>query len=186
MRRPYPRKARQSEIASGADASEASAPETELRHEARQLSLKRLSLREHSARELATYLKQRQIPVSIATEVIEQLIEEKLLDDRRYARAMTRSQAVREKGPSYILQKLRQKGVRIELDEVKDLFKDTSDRSELEMARNLVQRRYPRAASDEKELRRAYSALLRRGFSGEIARKALFGRAPAEAEGTED
>lgn len=158
----------------------AARPEAEVRREARELALRRLSLREHSGRELETYLKRREIPGTIAAETVAQLAEEKLVDDRRYARAMTRSQAVREKGPSYILQKLRQKGVHIELGEVRELFGETSDRSELELARHLVERRYPRAAQDQKELRRAYAALLRRGFSGEIVRKALFGRTPEE------
>lgn len=157
-------------------------PEAEIRRDARELALKRLSLREHSGRELETYLKRKEIPAEIAAETVARLTDENLLDDRRYARAMTRSQAVREKGPGYILQKLRQKGVRIELNEVRELFGENSDRTELDLARHLVERRYPRAAQDDKELRRAYAALLRRGFSGEVARKALFGRAPDDAD----
>jgi regulatory protein len=160
-------------------------PEAEVRREARELALRRLSIREHSSRELETYLKQRQIPAEIAAETVAQLTEEKLQDDRRFARAMTRSQVVREKGPGFILQKLRQKGVRIELSEVKELFGDTSDHNELEMARKLVARRYPRASQDERELRRAYAALLRRGFSGDVARKALLGRVPEGASDEE-
>jgi regulatory protein len=157
-------------------------PTQEIYQQALELALKRLSLREHSARELEQYLKKKQIPAPIAAQTVERLKQEGTLDDRRYARAMTRGQAMRDKGPTYILMKLRQKGVRIELGEVRALFGETADLPELEMARRLVERRYPRAASDEKEFRRAFAALLRRGFSSDVARKALFGRAPRELE----
>ena len=93
--------------------------EAEYRQDARNLALSRLSVREYAARELLGYLKRKKIPAEIASETVQRLVEEKLLDDRRYARAVTRSQAVRDKGPSYILAKLKQKGVKIELDEVR-------------------------------------------------------------------
>lgn len=157
----------------------------EPQNEARELALKRLTLREHSARELEVYLERRGFSVEIIESTLALLMKEKLLDDRRYARSLTRSQALHEKGPGYIHQKLQQKGIRIELSEVRSLFNETSDRDEMEMARSLVERRYPRAHEDEAVLRRAYSALLRRGFSGEIARKALLGKVPREAEGAE-
>jgi regulatory protein len=147
------------------------------RREARDLALIRLSVREYGAREMLSYLKRKGIEAEVAAEVVHELTEEKLLDDRRYARAMTRSQANRDKGPGYILGKLKQKGVRIELSEVREIFSETSDRSEMEMAQRIVERRYPRAlppTQDEKEVRRAYSALIRRGFSSETARKCLF------------
>lgn len=144
--------------------------------DARNWALRRLTVREYAAREMLAYLERKQVPSEIAIQIISQLTEEKLLDDRRYARAATRSQSIRGKGPAYILMKLKQKGVRIELDEVRTIFSETSDQNELEMARNLVERRYPRAQSDTKELRRAYAALLRRGFSTEVVRECLFNK----------
>jgi regulatory protein len=155
--------------------------EQPLKTKARELALKRLATREYSAQELAAYLRRRGIPAATAEETVGRLTEEKLQDDRRYARELTHSQVVREKGPDFILQKLRQKGVRIELDEVREIFARTSDRDELQMARNLVARRYRRAFEDERELRRAYAALIRRGFSDDVARKALLGRVPDES-----
>src|SRR5437764_516024 len=88
-------------------------PEAELRREARELALIRLSVREYAAKDLQSYLKRKGIPQPIAEETVSGLVEEKLLDDRRYARAVTRSQVVRDKGPGYIHSKLKQKGVRI-------------------------------------------------------------------------
>lgn len=153
--------------------------------EVRELALKRLSLRENSAHELEIYLKRKEIPTDLIADTLATLIKEKLLDDRRYAQEMTRSQTARDKGPGYILQKLHQKGVRIELAEVRTLFGESTDHSELEMARKFVERRYPRAQEDEGELKRAYAAILRRGFSSEIARRALHGKVPREAEDAE-
>ena len=61
-------------------------PEAEIRREARETALRRLSVREHSAKELEAYLKKKQIPPSIVTETVTQLAEEKLLDDPQVLR----------------------------------------------------------------------------------------------------
>jgi SOS response regulatory protein OraA/RecX len=146
--------------------------------DARNLAMRRLSIRDYASLEMLAYLKSRKFPPDISTEVVQQLVDEKLLDDRRYARAVTRTQSIRDKGPGYILGKLKQKGVVIELDEVRTLFAEHSNMSELELARKLLERRYPRALAEEKDRKRAYGALLRRGFSAEIARECLLEKNP--------
>ncbi len=154
----------------------------ELTCQARDLALNRLTVREYSAREMIAYLKRKGHSDKVARETVEALSQDKLIDDHRYARAVTRTQAIRDKGPGYILSKLRQKGVKIELSEVRTLYGESADHDELEMARRLVERRYPRACAtnievrDNREIQRAYAALMRRGFSSEIARKVLLAR----------
>jgi regulatory protein len=159
--------------------------QAQLRQIALNLALKRLSSREHSTQELEVYLQRRDFPEDVIASVLASLTDQKLLDDRRYAREVAHSQAVREKGPNYILQKLRQKGVQIELDEVNKLYSETSNRDELEAAQHIVERRYSGAQQNETILRRAYAALLRRGFSHDIARKALGGKIPSGTDEAE-
>lgn len=154
----------------------------------RMLALARLSVREYAAAEMRSYLVRKGAKPADAELIVEELIGSERLDDRRYARAVTRHQAFRDKGPSYIQQKLRQKGVKISLPEVRGIFKETlpeSYESELDMARKVLERRYPRAMpgpeQDRDEMRRAYQALIRRGFSSEVAKKCVF-RSAADLE----
>src|SRR3954466_11645940 len=53
------------------------------------------------------------------------------------------------------------------------LMRDAADTTELAVAKGVVSRRYPRAGEDPAVAKRALQALLRRGFSYEIAREAL-------------
>ncbi|MCM2324132.1 MAG: recombination regulator RecX [Oligoflexia bacterium] len=139
----------------------------------RALALRRLAAREYAAAELRGYLERKGVEEAEAQEVVNALVREGWVDDRRFARAFARDQVIRGKGPMHILAGLRRKGVRIELSEVRGIFAEVSDRNELETARALVERRYPRASRDPKVSRRAFQALLRRGFSAETARKCL-------------
>lgn len=160
----------------------------------RDLAIQRLSVREYGSGEMRSYLIRKGAPPEEATEVVAELVGDKLIDDERYARVIARHQAFRDKGPSYVLARLRQKGVRLPLTRVRAIYQETLPEqlnSELDLARRLVDRRYPRAHEDRDELRRAYGALVRRGFSREVAQKVLFraGRgeeASAEEEPGED
>lgn len=154
------------------------ASESETRRHARALALSRLSVRDHSVRELVGYLTRKRFPESIAVETVETLVKERLLDERRLARSMIRSQATRGKGSECIHAKLRQQGVKIELSDVRSLFGEAAGHDELETARQVVAKRYPRALENERELKRAYAALRRRGFASDVARQAL-GNPPA-------
>jgi SOS response regulatory protein OraA/RecX len=108
-----------------------------------------------------------------AAEVVADLVRSGLIDDRRYARIIARSQASRGTGPRYVQQKLKMKGVKIDVRELQTLLEETSGQDELSRAREIVERRYPQFAEDIKERKRAWDALLRRGFSMETVRKCL-------------
>ena len=142
-----------------------------------QLAMKRLSVREYGSGEMRSYLIRKGASEEQAERIVAELVDRKMIDDERYARVVARHQAFRDKGPSYVLMKLRQKGVQLPLKKVQEIFEETlpeSAGSELEMARKVVERRYPRAHEDRAELRKAYQALLRRGFSRDVVRKCLF------------
>jgi SOS response regulatory protein OraA/RecX len=147
---------------------------SETEKSARDLALKRLDVREYSASEMLTYLQRKGISKGEAQEVVGSLIEEQLISDQRYAKVVARHQSTRGKGPVYVLNKLRQKGVRMELSEVKNVLGEVSDKSDLERAREIPERRYPAFRSDHGVAGKAFQALLRRGFTSDVARRAIF------------
>lgn len=139
----------------------------------RNLALGRLSVREYSAAEMRAYLKRKGVSDQEARSTVQALVEEGLISDLRYARALTRDQTFKDKGPAYIHAALRRKGVQIDSRQVKEIYAEVSDRDELSAARAVVEKRYPRAFSDPKERQRAYAALVRRGFSPSVASRCL-------------
>ena len=143
----------------------------------RTLALNRIAVREYASNELRTYLIRKGAATHEAEEIVRELVDDQRIDDRRYARVIARHQAFRDKGPAYILAKLRQKGVRLSLQEVQALYEETLPEtydSELAMAQRVIERRYPHAMSDRKEKHKAFNALLRRGFSRQVIQKCLF------------
>jgi regulatory protein len=141
------------------------------------LALRRISIREYGAVELRAYLIRKGATAEQADEVVARLVAEQRVDDRRYARVIARHQAFRDKGPAYILAKLRQKGLKLSLHEVQTLYEENLPQardSELEMARRVLERRYPHALESQSEKKKAYEGLLRRGFSRDVVRKCLF------------
>lgn len=142
--------------------------------EARNLAIRRLSIREYSSRELESYLRRKGAAEADAAEVVRVLREEGLVDDLRYARVLVRHHSHRDKGPMHILATLRAKGVTLELRDVRRLLDEVSDRSEDAAARAVIERRYPGALEgDPDQKRKAFQALLRRGFSADAIRRAL-------------
>jgi SOS response regulatory protein OraA/RecX len=141
------------------------------------LALRRISIREYGASELKSYLIRKGATPQQAEEVVSQLVADQRVDDRRYARVIARHQAFRDKGPAYVLAKLRQKGLKLSMSEVQSLYQeslpDTKD-SELQMAQEVLERRYPHALESQSEKKRAYEGLLRRGFSRDVVSKCLF------------
>jgi regulatory protein len=144
----------------------------------RQAALRRLNVREHSAAEITTYLVRKGFNEAEAREAVALLVEEGLISDERYKRAISRHHTMRGKGPRYIQSKLAEKGVRAELRDLKDLYAEQTPGGELQSARTIVENRYPEALTGEGALKlrergRAFQALLRRGFSFEVARASL-------------
>lgn len=151
-----------------------------------QLALKRVSIREYGSGELGKYLERKGASAEDARLIVQDLKGRGYLDDRRYARVIARHQAARDKGPQYILGRLRQKGVDLSLSEVKKIYDECLAQgqslgrgdSEIEAVQRVLERRYPRAKTDRSEAKRAYAALLRRGFSSELIQKCLFSSKP--------
>lgn len=142
----------------------------------RNLALKRLGRREYSGGELIAYLLRKGFPESEAQATVGELSREGLVDDLRYARMMVRHQALRGKGPRYILTHLRAKGVRMEVKEIETILEEIGVPSGVEAAQAIVERRYPEAQTDRRTAERAYQALMRRGFSHDVAAQVVFSK----------
>jgi regulatory protein len=152
--------------------------------DSKSLAMHRISVREYGAGELRSYLKRKGVPAAEAEQVVEDLIQRNLLDDVRYARVIARHHAFRSKGPDFVLMKLRQKGVSLTRQKVQEIFREVLPEaagSELEMARRVIERKYPKSNVDQKEKSKAYGALARRGFSRDVIMKAFLVPEPEES-----
>jgi SOS response regulatory protein OraA/RecX len=122
---------------------------------------------------MLAYLEGKGIEDGEAESVVQALVGERLIDDDRYSGVVAREQARRARGPRNILSKLKGKGVSVDRRQAAALFREASDLSELELAGAVLERRHPAAARDAEATSKAYAALLRRGFSCEVALQAL-------------
>lgn len=141
--------------------------------QARSVALNRLSAREYSAGEMKQYLRRRGLAADEAEKLVTTLCEEGWINDARYQRAMARVQLIRDKGPMAIMAKLRQKGVTLSLSEARKISDEESGKEELERVREILHKRWPQAAHDQAEARRAYGGLVRRGFSPSVVARAI-------------
>lgn len=137
------------------------------------LALRRLSVREYSTHELALYLEKKDFSSADVAEVLAELVRRKFIDDARYARIVARYQASRGKGPAYIRQKLRVKGVDLDLTEIREITVETTGQNDFERARKIILRKYPNYERDKAVAAKALQALVRRGFSFEVANQAI-------------
>ncbi len=140
---------------------------------AKELAFKRLSRRECSTANMKQFLLTKGISPETIIIVLEELKALNLINDERFTKILTRDQAARGKGPYVIRQKLKEKGIQIDLAKMKELTENLTQTSELDAAIAIVKRRYFDSKNDKKVHARAFQALLRRGFSFSIALEAL-------------
>ncbi len=140
-----------------------------------ELLLARLSRREHTFKELARYLKGKGAEPDQIDRLAARARELGYLSDERAARIWAREWALRGQGIEGIRRKLSLlKGVRATAEQIEEWLSDGQARApELERAVAWIQRRYAGFSTDEKLRRRAFAALVRRGFSMEIAKRAV-------------
>lgn len=158
------------------EAEELQEIEKELYRKAREYALGRLDRRECSSRDILDKLKRRRIPNLIATRVVAELQERKLLDDQRFSRMLARQQAGRGKGALYIHQKLKSQGIDLGLPEVRSMTEEVTQTTELESAKAILEKRYPQGLQgleDRLQRQKVLYMLVRRGFSFSVAEDAL-------------
>jgi len=140
---------------------------------AREYALQRLNRRECSSRDIEQRLVRKGISKDTVKKVVTELEEASLLSDARFSKMMIREQAARGKGPLVIRQKLKQNGIDLSVEQIKAISAEYGESKELEVARQMVARKYPNFATDKATMNRALQALLRRGFSFSDAKKLL-------------
>lgn len=103
--------------------------------------------------------------------IVKRLSEDNLLDDARYAKTYAEDvAAIRCLGKKRVLRDLKEKGVSAEI--LASLsFSDEEELSKALLAANLYDRKYSRATNRSK-MEKVIVALIQRGFSDDIARKA--------------
>ena len=135
-----------------------------------QRALGLLVRREHSRKELARKLSARGVGADEARAAVEKLAGEGWQDDMRFAASLLRNRVANGYGPLHIRAELGMHGLdRETIAQVLDGFEGDW----LQLARDLVRRRFGAAGpADQAQRRRAADLLARRGFDGGSIRAA--------------
>jgi len=151
---------------------------------AREIALRRLSVRARSRKELASDLKSREVAPEIAEQVLDRFTEVGLIDDGAFAQEWVESRG-RRSGTAKLRQELRLKGVSEE-----HIAEATGGRADedLDNARALATRKAAsmRGLDSLVRQRRLNAFLGRRGFSNAVIRRVIAEVLDAEPEPGED
>jgi regulatory protein len=133
-----------------------------------------VSRRERTIAELRTCLERKRVGPGAIDAAVEQLRDAGLLDDARYARRFAEDKRELERwGRERIARDLRRRGVPPEL--IETAVADRGHEAELATALILLEQRFPTPPSDDRDRDRAWSLLVRRGYTPEIAYEAVRG-----------
>jgi len=150
--------------------------EEDLFWKARESALNLLSFRGRTASELRRRLRQKEFPDEVVERCVEELVQRGLVDDASFAETFVRDRVrLRPRGKRRLVQELRAKGVDPETasDAISEVM-ESEEVSELDLAREVVEKWSPRPGEDpQKARRRLYGHLARRGFGGETVRQIL-------------
>jgi len=153
------------------DPAAAAAPDDQ--QAARLAALRLLNRRDHGARELGQRLAERGFTAATAQAVVDALVQERLLDDCRFAEHFVAYHANRGHGPVRIAHKLHEAGV------AKELVTATVDARSADWRRRCVEVRRKRFGAREPaswaERGKQARFLTQRGFNSEQVRAAIGG-----------
>lgn len=142
----------------------------EHRYSAFDTAIYTISFKDRTEKELRTKLTQKGYDEKETELAIERLIDYGYVSDRRYAEMYIRQQHTK-KGYRLLKRELIEKGIDREL--VEELY-DSLNVDEEQLLEKVFQKRYSGAdLNDEKTYRKAFSYLVRRGFSTEGVRRIL-------------
>ena len=136
----------------------------------RRLAMDYLARREHGYAELFEKLKQRGVPGEMAQDELQKLADEGLQDDSRFGDMYTRAQAARGKGPLYIRNGLKTRGLGgAEADAALRRAAFDWVTSAIEVAH----KKFPDGCRDHAERTKGLRFLQQRGFTSEQSAKAI-------------
>jgi regulatory protein len=166
-------------LAAGDELEEVALAELEredLRWRVREAAISLLGHRARSASELARRLTAKGFPPDVAAACVAELAEQGLIDDEQYARAVLETRVRRNpRAKRTLARELRARGVDLETSEaaVEEMMR-SEDVSDLDLARQAVQKWSPRPGEDRARARRRLAGFLdRRGFGAETIRQIL-------------
>lgn len=133
-----------------------------------------LSYRMRSVKEVANYLKKKELQQAVVEKIVEKLKRDNYLNDLEFAKAFVQSRInLTLKGPGVIKQELIEKGLaEKEINESMELY---SFEEELEKAIGLLRKKQPAKlkTSQREQDRKMYMLLVSKGFSHEVANMAF-------------
>ncbi len=135
-----------------------------------------LKSREYTVRQLHDKLQDGGYPEVIITEALDYVAKFHYTDDLRYAVTYL-NQHESSRSRRRMEQDLLQRGIdRVTMEQAFSQWENQGGtQDETSMIRELLEKKhYNPQTADEKEVRRLYGFLMRKGFSGELVRKALF------------
>lgn len=143
----------------------------------------RARTRKEIERKLHTFSQKRKIEGDISKQVIADLIDQKLLDDHAFVTWwIDQRNTFRPKGKKALEIELLQKGIEKEV--VREVLATSfrSTQTEYELARNLIQKKFPATHYKQKEVRqkKITGFLARRGFSYDTIRSVIDSRSEKE------
>lgn len=143
----------------------------ELRKTIRKKAMDLLMRREHAVAELQKKLNAKDYDADVVTEVVEQLMNEGLVSDARFAEAFVRYRRNNGRGPQRIQSELRERGVD---EKIRDSFLDIGDPQWFEQAAQVRSKRFgDELPEDFKERARQARFLQYRGFTSDQIREVL-------------
>ncbi|MEK9176157.1 MAG: RecX family transcriptional regulator [Patescibacteria group bacterium] len=138
------------------------------------LSLRYLSYRPRSEKEILDYLKKKKLDEEIIAQIIAKLIEYKFIDDTAFTKFWIEQRSEYKHKPIRVIRfELLQKGIEKEL--IEESLPKESGELDLENAKRLKEKKmdFYRNLDPKKRQEKVMNYLLRKGFSYEIVKKAL-------------
>lgn len=156
------------------------------------LALAHLARRDRSMAEMAQYLGRKGFDAAGIEPVLQRLVQLGYLNEERLAGALIRETRASGRGPRAAWLKLKKKAIEgWSLERVVTAWRESGPTesakagtagAELEAALAFIRRRYSGYGEDPRQARRAMGALIRRGFSIDVARKAVQDREDTREE----
>lgn len=146
-------------------------PELRLQH-ARDAAWRALNRRDRTVLEMRRHLEDKRIEPALIGQVVEELSEQRYLDDARYAKLFAEDRRrLNAWGSDRIERRLRTLGV--DAEHIEAALAEQSADDELAAAVALLQRRFPEPPTNTRDRDRALGMLVRRGYDWELSLDAL-------------
>jgi regulatory protein len=137
------------------------------------LSLKYLSYRVRSEKEVREYLLKKNSPPEILEKIIATLKKQRFLNDEEFARMWVESRNRAKPRASRVLKyELQQKGV---AQDIIEKFVSSKGQSDLDSAKSIVQKRLPRLKNLQKEeiYKKLGGHLARKGYNWDVIKRSI-------------